>query len=62
MIKYIRLNHTEKLMGFIVSLLTSLIAIIVYLNTGRISGERSRLAIRTYYDIDWQYCSTEFYF
>lgn len=33
-------------MGFIVSLLTSLIAILVYLNTGRISGERSRLAIR----------------
>ncbi|MBG1266800.1 prohibitin family protein [Nostoc sp. WHI] len=34
-------------MGFIVSLLTSLIAILVYLNTGRISSERSRLTIRT---------------
>jgi regulator of protease activity HflC (stomatin/prohibitin superfamily) len=34
-------------MGFIVSLLTILIAILVSLNTGRISGERSRLAIRT---------------
>jgi regulator of protease activity HflC (stomatin/prohibitin superfamily) len=33
-------------MGFIVSLLTSLIAILVYLNTGKISGERSRLAVR----------------
>ncbi|MFW9257276.1 SPFH domain-containing protein [Nostoc sp. CALU 546] len=34
-------------MGFIVSLVTSLIAILVYLNTHSISGERSRLAIRT---------------
>ncbi|MEH2437800.1 MAG: SPFH domain-containing protein [Nostoc sp.] len=34
-------------MGFIVSLLTSLIAILIYLNTGRISSEKSRLAIRT---------------
>ncbi|MDZ8186650.1 MAG: SPFH domain-containing protein [Nostoc sp. ChiSLP02] len=34
-------------MGFIVSLLTTLIAILVYLNTDRISSERSRLAIRT---------------
>ncbi|MEH2207463.1 MAG: prohibitin family protein [Nostoc sp.] len=34
-------------MGFIVSLVTSLIAILVYLNTDRISSERSRLAIRT---------------
>ncbi|MGF1939608.1 MAG: prohibitin family protein [Nostoc sp. ChiQUE02] len=33
-------------MGFIVSLVTSLIAILVYLNTDRISSERSRLAIR----------------
>ncbi|MEA5621730.1 prohibitin family protein [Nostoc sp. UHCC 0251] len=33
-------------MGFIVSLLTSLITILVYLNTSRISGEKSRLAIR----------------
>ena len=47
MIKYIRLNYTEKIMGFIVSLVTSLIAILVYLNTDRISGEKSRLAIRT---------------
>ncbi|MFN6479108.1 prohibitin family protein [Nostoc sp. DedQUE07] len=34
-------------MGFIVSLVTSLIAILVYLNTDRISDERSRLVIRT---------------
>ncbi|MEH2174498.1 prohibitin family protein [Nostoc sp.] len=34
-------------MGFIVSLVTSLIAILVYLNTDKISSERSRLAIRT---------------
>jgi regulator of protease activity HflC (stomatin/prohibitin superfamily) len=34
-------------MGFIFSLLTSLIAILVYLNSGRISGDRTRLAIRT---------------
>ncbi|MEH1984274.1 SPFH domain-containing protein [Nostoc sp.] len=34
-------------MGFLVSLITSLIAILIYLNTGRISDERSRLAIRT---------------
>ncbi|MBD2562072.1 MULTISPECIES: prohibitin family protein [Nostoc] len=34
-------------MGFIVSLVTGLIAILVYLNTHSISGERSRLAIRT---------------
>ncbi|BBD69625.1 band 7 protein [Nostoc commune NIES-4072] len=34
-------------MGFIVSLVTSLIAILVYLNTDKISGEKSRLAIRT---------------
>lgn len=47
MIKYIRLNSQKKIMGFIVSLLTSLIAILVYLNTDRISGEKSRLAIRT---------------
>lgn len=47
MINYIRLNQTKKLMGFIVSLLTTLIAILVYLNTDRISSERSRLAIRT---------------
>ncbi|MEH2163544.1 MAG: SPFH domain-containing protein [Nostoc sp.] len=33
-------------MGFIFSLLTSLIAVLVYLNTGKISGERSRLAVR----------------
>lgn len=33
-------------MGFLVSLVTSLIAILVYLNTDRISGEKSRLAIR----------------
>ncbi|WP_414518820.1 prohibitin family protein [Nostoc sp. PCC 9305] len=33
-------------MGFLVSLVTSLIAILVYLNTDRISSERSRLAIR----------------
>ncbi|MBN3958345.1 prohibitin family protein [Nostoc sp. NMS8] len=33
-------------MGFLVSLITSLIAILIYLNTGRISDERSRLAIR----------------
>ncbi|MDZ7966978.1 MAG: prohibitin family protein [Nostoc sp. DedSLP03] len=33
-------------MGFIVSLVTSLIAILVYLNTDKISSERSRLAIR----------------
>ncbi|MFN6461206.1 MAG: SPFH domain-containing protein [Nostoc sp. DedVER02] len=33
-------------MGFILSLLSSLIAILVYLNTGKISGERSRLAVR----------------
>lgn len=33
-------------MGFILSLLTSLIAVLVYLNTGKISGERSRLAVR----------------
>ncbi|MDM9586217.1 prohibitin family protein [Nostoc sp. GT001] len=33
-------------MGFLVSLITSLIAILVYLNTDRISSERSRLAIR----------------
>ncbi|MEA5601375.1 SPFH domain-containing protein [Nostoc sp. UHCC 0252] len=33
-------------MSFIVSLLTSLIATLVYLNTGKISGERSRLAVR----------------
>lgn len=45
-IKHIRLNYTEKLMGFIVSLVTSLIAILVYLNTDKISSERSRLAIR----------------
>lgn len=47
MIKYILLNSQKKLMGFIVSLVTSLIAILVYLNTDRISGEKSRLAIRT---------------
>lgn len=41
------LTTQKKLMGLIVSLLTSVIAILVYLNTGRISGERSRLAIRT---------------
>ncbi|MBD2412583.1 membrane protease subunit, stomatin/prohibitin [Nostoc calcicola FACHB-389] len=34
-------------MGFIVSLLANLIAILVYLNTDKISGEKSRLAIRT---------------
>jgi regulator of protease activity HflC (stomatin/prohibitin superfamily) len=34
-------------MGFIFSLLTSLIAILVYLNSGRISGDRTRLGIRT---------------
>ncbi|MBW4666869.1 MAG: prohibitin family protein [Cyanomargarita calcarea GSE-NOS-MK-12-04C] len=34
-------------MGFIFTLLTSLIAILVYLNSGRISGDRTRLAIRT---------------
>jgi regulator of protease activity HflC (stomatin/prohibitin superfamily) len=33
-------------MGFIVSLLTTLITILVFLNSGRISGERSRLAVR----------------
>ncbi|MEH2126834.1 prohibitin family protein [Nostoc sp.] len=33
-------------MGFTVSLVTSLIAILVYLNTDKISDERSRLAIR----------------
>ncbi|MEH2196433.1 MAG: prohibitin family protein [Nostoc sp.] len=33
-------------MGFILSLLTSLIAVPVYLNTGKISGERPRLAVR----------------
>ncbi len=33
-------------MGFLVSLITSLIAILVYLNTDRISSERSSLAIR----------------
>ncbi|WP_448269219.1 SPFH domain-containing protein [Nostoc sp. DSM 114159] len=33
-------------MGFIVSLVTSLIAILIYLNTNKISDERSRLAIR----------------
>jgi regulator of protease activity HflC (stomatin/prohibitin superfamily) len=33
-------------MGFIVSLLTSLIAILVYLNTTRISSERNRLVVR----------------
>jgi regulator of protease activity HflC (stomatin/prohibitin superfamily) len=33
-------------MGFILSLLSSLIAILVYLNTGKISDERSRLAVR----------------
>lgn len=41
------LTTQKKLMGLIVSLLSSVIAILVYLNTGRISGERSRLAIRT---------------
>ncbi|WP_026736496.1 prohibitin family protein [Fischerella sp. PCC 9605] len=33
-------------MGFIFSLLTSLIAIFIYLNSGKISSERSRWAIR----------------
>ncbi|AFY32242.1 prohibitin family protein [Calothrix sp. PCC 7507] len=33
-------------MGFIVSLLTSLITILVYLNTNRIADERYRLAVR----------------
>ncbi|MCX7596829.1 MAG: hypothetical protein N2235_24410 [Fischerella sp.] len=33
-------------MGFIFSLLTSLIAIFIYLNSGKISSERSRWTIR----------------
>ncbi|WP_341527327.1 prohibitin family protein [Nostoc sp. UHCC 0302] len=33
-------------MSFIVTLLTSLIAILIYLNTGKISSEKSRLAVR----------------
>jgi len=33
-------------MGFIFSLLTSLIAILVYLNSGKVSNERNRLAVR----------------
>lgn len=34
-------------MGFIVSLLTTLIATLVYLNSGRLDDERNRLAVRT---------------
>lgn len=34
-------------MGFIVSLLTTLIATLVYLNSGRVDDERNRLAVRT---------------
>lgn len=34
-------------MGFIFSLLTSLIAIFIYLNSGKISNERSRWTIRS---------------